>query len=67
MKRPALQNTAGGHRPIPPYPPIDPALFYPWAGWEIGVSRPRCCRVAKGRPALSAIRQAEVFQRGRAD
>ena len=30
MKARPANNSAGPHRSTPPYPPIDPALCYPW-------------------------------------
>ena len=33
------RNQGGGHRPVAPYPPIDPLLCYPWrrlADWGFG-------------------------------
>jgi len=58
MKRPA-NNAAGAHRPPPPYPPIDPALVYPWrrlGDWGFGARGVAALQKA-GLPALRFGRQ----------
>jgi len=54
MKRPT-SNQAGAHRPRPPYPPIDPALVYPWqrlSDWGFGARTV----AAMQRDGLSVLR-----------